>query len=76
MEIVFFPLSLDIRKNITFVKDCQAPPACPSEKRKMNTEHSWNDTDKDNRRTEVLGGKPVQMSVCTAGNLDLRILQD
>ena len=62
-------------KSIAFVKVSQAPPACPSGKRKMNMEHSWNDTDKDDRKTEVLVGKPVQRPVCTAGNFDLRFLQ-
>ena len=42
----------------------------------MSMEHSWNDTDKDNKKTEVLGGKPIQMTVCTAGILDLRILRE
>jgi hypothetical protein len=71
MEIFLSPLLLVIRKSIAFVKGSQAPPACPSDKRKMRMEHSWNDTDKDKRKTEVLEGKPVQMPVCTAGNLDL-----
>jgi hypothetical protein len=62
-------------ESIAFVKGSQAPPACPSDKRKLNMEHSWNDTDKDNRKTEVLLGKPVQMPVYTTGNLDLRFLQ-
>jgi len=76
MELFFSSLLLYIRKSIASVKGSQAPPSCHSDKRKMSMEHSWNDTDKDNRKTEVLGGKPVQMPVCTEGILDLRIFQD
>lgn len=63
------------KKIIPFVEGSQAPPACPSEKINVSMKHSWDDTENRNRKTEVLGGKPLQMSVCTAWNLDLGILQ-
>jgi len=48
--LAFFPAPLDFRKNVVFLEDPHASPACSSDKSnlqmKMSIEHRWNDTDR------------------------------